>query len=351
MNMKDNFNNWYNGLTKNQRIIYFGLIPFILFFSMGGFLINQTIFTSKDNNSDIKNNLSTDSNTPDANVKKLKSEKEYYYGVQLNSEIEQKKIAERDKRLDLNLDLSREEEYKKGEEKDEDYEGDSQLKELEALARKTQNNIRSTPKSKTTKAHTPKYAPAPKVIEKNPEQKEEEEEEEAEIIGWTAPEIQAENIKSQTSSDKNNATIKLIKARIAGTRKRNHMITEKNNRVKIRTLEPFYINGVLIPKNKYLIAYANFSNELRLVITYILHNNQQIPCNISIVDSYGQPALEVMGGTGADAQGNASEEIAGDVSSDETVQKVPGASGLIKSIFKKKVKARVNSDIVYLKIE
>jgi len=350
MNMKDSFNNWYNGLTKNQRIIYFGLIPFILFFSMGGFLINQTIFTSKDNTSNTKNHLSTDNNTPDAHVKKLKPEKEYYYGVQLNSEIEQKKIAERDRNLDLNLDLSKEEAYKTREEKSED-EDDPQLKELEALARQAQNNIRHTPKAQTTKAHATKYAPAPKVIKKNPEQKEEEEEEEAEIIGWTAPEIQAKNINKQPSSEKNNATLKLIKARIVGTRKRNNMITEKNNRVKIRTLEPFYMNGVLIPKNKYLIAYANFSNELRLVITYILHNNQQIPCNISIVDSYGQPALEVMGGTGADAQRNASEEIAGDVSSDETVQKVPGASGLIKSIFKKKVKARVNSDIVYLKIE
>ena len=111
-----------------------------------------------------------------------------------------------------------------------------------------------------------------------------------------------------------------------------------------------WINGYQLEKNKVLIAEASFSKRLSLKIHHILKDKQSIPCDIEIYDVNGQPALKVIGGTGAEIEEEVSDDIGDDIASNSDIQKVPGASGIIKKIFTKTPKVYLKYDLVYLKI-
>ena len=79
-------------------------------------------------------------------------------------------------------------------------------------------------------------------------------------------------------------------------------------------------------------------------------NDTSLPCDIEVYDANGQPAIYVIGGTGAEIQGDVSNDIGDDIASNSDVQKVPGASSIIEKIFKKNKKVYIRPTMVYLKI-
>lgn len=137
---------------------------------------------------------------------------------------------------------------------------------------------------------------------------------------------------------------KVYKASIVSSRQK--YLTPDNNRVQIRVIEAFSINGVNVPRTTQLIAYAQFDKELKLEIKSIMINNKQIPVSISVLDSQGQEAIEIVGGTGAEI---------GQEAQDEVISNTRTGNGIVDkavNIFsgKKKPKALVSSDYVYLRI-
>ncbi|MFV0531861.1 MAG: conjugative transposon protein TraM [Flavobacteriales bacterium] len=217
------------------------------------------------------------------------------------------------------------------------------LKELDKLDKmsyydeSSEGNTSSYPVYESPKTQTysaPRTAQTPKA---------QEEEEEDAMQVWVAP-------SNTKTSGTGTTSRQLVKALLQGTNKKNNIVTPQSNRVKIQTKEDFYFQGALIPKYTNLIAYAQFGNELSLTIKYLMIKGNQVPCEISVIDSYGQPAIEVVGGTGAENEATVGEEVGQDIASNNEVQKVPGADGVVRSIFKKKIKAKVNTDWVFLKI-
>ncbi len=306
---------------------------------------------SEEEKSNQKKGISN--STPSASVTSLENNKGYHYDLIESDSISKMNRISKDQNIDLDINKKapKGSNFYANEEKTLD-----ELERLENSIKKTTNHNNENTNKKLlerikkleSKSQNISKEPSKKEVIKNPE---EEEEEEEEILGWTAPELKYD-YKGHKTSSKGETTSGLIKAQIAGTRLKNNMVTKDNPRVRIRTLEPFMINGYSIPKNEFLIAYASFTNELKLKISHINIDDGKdiINCNIEILDSYGQPALEVLGGTGADTQGNISEDIGDDLANSDAVDKIPGGKGLIKSIFKKKTKARVNANQVYLKI-
>ena len=157
-------------------------------------------------------------------------------------------------------------------------------------------------------------------------------------------------IKEDKSSNSTPAGVELYSAKITGTMLPKNKVTYENNRVYILTKDPFYIQGVKIPSNTQLIAYAEFENELKLKIKRVKLGKRFYNCNIYVNDQYGQPSLEIMGGTGAKNKDQVGEDIGSEIASNETVQKVPGATSLINNWFKGKVKARVRSTQAFLSL-
>lgn len=162
---------------------------------------------------------------------------------------------------------------------------------------------------------------------------------------WINPNYKI-NTENQATSKKSSKMERIYEAMITGAR--NTIITQENNRVSIRVTEPFIINGVEIPKNTLLVAYANFGSKLTLKINSIRYNNSVIPVNIRVLDNQGQDALEIIGGTGSDIGNEASQTAQGELKTGEgLVDK--GIDILTKK--RAKMKARISSDVVLLKIE
>ena len=154
-----------------------------------------------------------------------------------------------------------------------------------------------------------------------------------------------QNYISKNLSESNNfLDTKIYKAAIISNNSK--YLTPENNRVQIRVIEPFEVNNVLIPKTTQLIAYASFNIDLKLEIKSILINGKQIPVNISVLDSQGQEAIEIVGGTGAELSNNATREAIVQARTGNNI--IDRASQLISS--KKKVKAIISSDYVYLRV-
>ena len=137
---------------------------------------------------------------------------------------------------------------------------------------------------------------------------------------------------------------KVYKASIVSSRQK--YLTPDNNRVQIRVMEPFSVNGVNVPRTTQLIAYAQFDKELRLEIKSIMINNKQIPVSISVLDSQGQEAIEIVGGTGAEISQEGQDEIISNTRTGNGI--VDKAVNIFSG--KKKPKALVSSDFVYLRI-
>ena len=127
---------------------------------------------------------------------------------------------------------------------------------------------------------------------------------------------------------------------------RNKYITQENNRVQIRVIEPFSIGDVTITKGSLLTAYASFGNDVKLKIKSIFANGKSIPVDISILDSQGQESIEVIGGTGADTKDEIENTATSSVSTGSGV--VDKAVSIFKG--KKKAKVMISSDFVYLQI-
>jgi hypothetical protein len=162
---------------------------------------------------------------------------------------------------------------------------------------------------------------------------------------WANPNYQINKVGNNNQS--NGAKIgKVYKAVISGARQK--YITQENNRLSIRVMEPFFVNGVEIPKNMLLVAYANFNEKLTLTINSIHVNGHIIPVNIRVLDSQGQDALEVIGGTGADIGNEVGEEAKNEL---KTGNNVADKGIRIFSKKRAKLKARISGDLVLLKIE
>lgn len=179
-----------------------------------------------------------------------------------------------------------------------------------------------------------------------------EKEEEEEMTYYRGGIAQARRNKSQTSGNfkESKTSTKLIEAKIIAGGDQKNRVTPKNPYVEIRLLEPMWINGYELKKNKVLIAEASFSKRLSLKIHHILKDKQSIPCDIEIYDVNGQPALKVIGGTGAEIEEEVSDDIGDDIASNSDIQKVPGASSIIEKIFNKNKKVYIRPTMVYLKI-
>lgn len=180
----------------------------------------------------------------------------------------------------------------------------------------------------------------------------EEEEEESDLPeGWINPNYDVygtgERIPGKRSG---RTTTKLIKASIEGTYQKKNRVTKEDPRVIIRVLEDFWIQGIKIPKDKKLIAYARFTNDVSLKITHIKQGSESISCNIAVMDANGQPSIRVEGGAGASIAGDVKEDIGDEIASEENVQKIPGASSVTKGLFRKKPKAYMTPSYVHLKI-
>lgn len=162
---------------------------------------------------------------------------------------------------------------------------------------------------------------------------------------WVNPQYLVNGGNNNSKSTTNKKVDKVYKGVISGSRDK--YITKENNRVSIRVMEAFTVNGVEVPKNMQLVAYANFNEKLTLTINSIHLNGQVIPVNIRVLDSQGQDALEMIGKTGEDISEEVGEEAKQQIKTgNKTVDK--GISILSK---KRKVKARVSGDSVLLKIE
>lgn len=155
-----------------------------------------------------------------------------------------------------------------------------------------------------------------------------------------------QRLTSQNSNGNsiNRGEAKVYKASIVSGRSK--YITPENNRVQIRVIEPFSVNGVNVPRTTQLIAYAQFDKQLKLEIKSIVLNNKQVPVSISVLDLQGQEAIEIVGGTGAELSQEGQDEV---ISSTRTGNSIVDKT---VSIFtgKKKPKAIISSDYVYLRI-
>lgn len=154
------------------------------------------------------------------------------------------------------------------------------------------------------------------------------------ITTWTR-----KNIKNKTTDN-----VKVYKASIVSSRGK--YITPENNRVQIRVIEPFSIKELIIPRKTQLVAYAEFSSDLKLVIKSIMIDKKVLPVNISVLDSQGQEAIEIVGGTGADIGNEITDEAVSNTTTGESM--IDRAISIVSS--KRKPKAIISSDFVYLKI-
>lgn len=170
---------------------------------------------------------------------------------------------------------------------------------------------------------------------------------------WVVGKNSLTNSKYKTSSNtsntgnyknKNYITEKLYKANIYVSKPK--YITQENNRVQIRVIEPFIVNGVNLKQGQILTAYAQFSNVLKMEIKSVLIDGNRIPVNISVLDSQGQEEIEVIGGTGAEIKDNVNDAV---------IEGTRTGNGIVDkaiSIFKGKKKAKVliSNDYVFLRV-
>ncbi|MFV0237545.1 MAG: hypothetical protein ACK5HU_03280 [Flavobacteriales bacterium] len=288
-------------------------------------------------------------NTPEASTTALKADKEHYYGVQLNAEIEQKKIRERDKTLDVNLDLVHEKKEKNPYYTEGYYDNtSSNLEELERLAQQVQEEpeVHVKPQPTTKVVYVEREAKKPTPIQTD--------------MQTTSPPVNQKTFASisrrkeapavaeqQVSTPVGNKT---YKAKITGTRQKKNYVTKSNNRVYIENQEAFMVNGHLIKKYSTLVARVVISNEMKLKIQFIQLGDRQIPCDIEVIDTYGQPSIEVIGGTGEEAESDVREELSDEIGDDRQLRKIPGASSLIRGFLKGKTKVKIRTSNVRLKI-
>ena len=154
----------------------------------------------------------------------------------------------------------------------------------------------------------------------------------------------------EESDSKGETTYDEIEAVIMGTTLKKDKVTPQNPRVYIRTLEDFYIDGVLIPEGKRLIAYATLGREVTMNIRTIPMEGNSINTNIVVKDHNGQPGHDRHGGVGSEVSNDISNDVIDEISSNSEVQKVPGLSNASKKLFKKKNYAYITRDLVKLQI-